>query len=237
MNPPRDAPAPIRVLVADDHALFRRGLRAMLELEGDIEVVGEAGDGLEAVALTEELVPDVVLLDVRMPRSTGIEACQAIRDRVPAAKIVILTGSDEESDLFEAVRAGANGYVLKDVSGDQVALGIRAVYSGDSLISPSMASKLLAEFAVMRRRDNGESNTAVPKLTEREVEVLGLVARGMANREIGKAAVHLREHRQEPRAQHPGEAAAALAHGGRHVCRAPEPHRAAPGVSAPSVRA
>ena len=187
MNPPRDAPAPIRVLVADDHALFRRGLRAMLELEGDIEVVGEAGDGLEAVALTEELVPDVVLLDVRMPRSTGIEACQAIRDRVPAAKIVILTGSDEESDLFEAVRAGANGYVLKDVSGDQVALGIRAVYSGDSLISPSMASKLLAEFAVMRRRDNGESNTAVPKLTEREVEVLGLVARGMANREIGKA--------------------------------------------------
>lgn len=187
MNPPRDAPAPIRVLVADDHALFRRGLRAMLELEGDIEVVGEAGDGLEAVALTEELVPDVVLLDVRMPRSTGIEACQAIRERVPAAKIVILTGSDEESDLFEAVRAGANGYVLKDVSGDQVALGIRAVYSGDSLISPSMASKLLAEFAVMRRRDNGESNTAVPKLTEREVEVLGLVARGMANREIGKA--------------------------------------------------
>ena len=186
MNPPRDAPAPIRVLVADDHALFRRGLRAMLELEGDIEVVGEAGDGLEAVALTEELVPDVVLLDVRMPRSTGIEACQAIRDRVPAAKIVILTGSDEESDLFEAVRAGANGYVLKDVTGDQVALGIRAVYSGDSLISPSMASKLLAEFAVMRRRDNGEANTAVPKLTEREVEVLGLVARGMANREIGK---------------------------------------------------
>ena len=99
---------------------------------------------------------------------------------------MILTGSDEETDLFEAVRAGANGYVLKDVTGDQVALGIRAVYSGDSLISPSMASKLLAEFAVMRRRDNGESNTGVPKLTEREVEVLGLVARGMGNREIGK---------------------------------------------------
>ncbi len=186
MKPTRDAPAPIRVLVADDHVLFRRGLRAMLEIEGDIEVVGEAGDGLEAVALAEELAPDVVLLDVRMPRSTGIEACQAIRDRVPAAKIVMLTGSDEETDLFEAVRAGANGYVLKDVTGDQVALGIRAVHSGDSLISPSMASKLLAEFAVMRRRDNGEANTAVPKLTEREVEVLGLVARGMGNREIGK---------------------------------------------------
>ncbi|MGV1007419.1 MAG: response regulator [Dermatophilaceae bacterium] len=186
MKPTREVPAPIRVLVADDHALFRRGLRAMLELEGDIEVVGEAGDGLEAVVLAEELAPDVVLLDVRMPRSSGIEACQAIRDRVPAAKIVILTGSDEETDLFEAVRAGANGYVLKDVSGDQVALGIRAVYSGDSLISPSMASKLLAEFAVMRRRDNGESTSALPKLTEREVEVLGLAARGMGNREIGK---------------------------------------------------
>lgn len=187
MNSPRDAPAPIRVLVADDHELFRRGLRAMLELDGDIEVVGEAPDGLEAVALAEELVPDVVLLDVWMPRSSGIEACQAIRDRVPAAKILMLTGSEEQSDLFEAVRAGANGYVLKGVEGDQVAFGIRAVYSGDSLISPSMASKLLAEFAVMRRPDNGEANTAVPKLTEREVEVLGLVARGMANREIGKA--------------------------------------------------
>ena len=186
MNPSAGGVAPIRVLVADDHALFRRGLRTMLELHGDIEVVGEAGDGLEAVAMTEELVPDVVLLDVRMPRSTGIEACQAIRDRVPAARIVILTMSEEESDLFEAVRAGANGYVLKDVDGEQVAEGVRAVYSGDSLITPSMASKRLAEFALMRRRDNGDPEAGLPKLTDREVEVLGLVARGMANREIGR---------------------------------------------------
>ena len=104
----------------------------------------------------------------------------------PAAKIVILTMSEEESDLFEAVRAGANGYVLKNVQGDQVAEGVRAVYSGDSLISPSMASKLLAEFALMRRRDNGDPNAGLPKLTEREVEVLGLVARGLANKEIGR---------------------------------------------------
>jgi two-component system NarL family response regulator len=186
VDPSPGEPAPIRVLIADDHALFRQGLRAMLELDGDIEIVGEAGDGLEAVARTEEHVPDVVLLDVRMPRSSGIEACQAIRDRVPAAKIVMLTMSEEESDLFEAIRAGANGYVLKDVNSDQIAAGIRAVHSGEPLISPSMASKLLAEFAIMRRRDNGDPHASLPKLTEREVEVLRLVARGMANKEIGR---------------------------------------------------
>ena len=121
-----------------------------------------------------------------MPRCGGIEACQAIRERVPSARIVMLTMSDEESDLFEAVRAGANGYVLKDVPGDEIAAGIRAVHAGDSLISPSMASKLLAEFAQMRRRDVEVVGGHLPKLTEREIEVLGLVARGLGNREIGR---------------------------------------------------
>ena len=176
---------PIRVLVADDHVLFRRGLEMVLEQEGDIDVIGEAGDGVEAVKRAEELLPDVILMDVRMPRSTGIEACLSIKERVPSSKIVMLTISDEETDLFEAIRAGANGYLLKDVPGEEIAAGIRAVHTGQSLISPSMASKLLAEFAQISRREEEAPSPHTPKLTAREVEVLRLVARGMANREIG----------------------------------------------------
>ncbi|MEI2826992.1 MAG: response regulator transcription factor [Dermatophilaceae bacterium] len=176
---------PIRVLIADDHALFRRGLRTVLELDGDIEVVDEANDGGEALDKAESLIPDIVLMDVRMPGRGGIEACHDIKARVPSARIVMLTMSDDENDLFDAVRAGANGYVLKDVPGEEIAAGIRAVYGGDSLISPSMASKLLAEFALMRRRTPPAVTPTLPKLTDREVEVLGLVARGMGNREIG----------------------------------------------------
>ena len=108
---------PIRVLVADDHVLYRRGLQFVLGQEDDIDVVGEAGDGSEAIRRVEELLPDVVLMDVRMPRRSGIEACMAIKELVPSTKIIMLTMSDEESDLYEAVRAGANGYLLKDVPG------------------------------------------------------------------------------------------------------------------------
>jgi two-component system NarL family response regulator len=176
---------PIRVLVADDHVLFRRGLEMVLQQEGGIDVVGEAGDGLEAVMRAAELLPDVILMDVRMPRSSGIEACLSIKERVPSSKIVMLTISDEETDLFEAIRAGANGYLLKDVPGEEIAAGIRAVHNGQSLISPSMASKLLAEFAQMSPREGETPNPQAPQLTPREVEVLRLVARGLANREIG----------------------------------------------------
>ena len=177
----------IRVLVADDHVLFRRGLEMVLQQEGDIDVVGEASDGAEAIQRAEQLLPDVILMDVRMPRTTGIEACLAIKERVPSSRIVMLTISDEETDLFEAVRAGANGYLLKDVPGEEIAAGIRAVHHGQSLISPSMASKLLAEFALISRRDADTPNPHAPKLTDREVEVLRLVAHGKANREIGVA--------------------------------------------------
>ena len=177
---------PIRVLVADDHATFRRGLEMVLQFEGDIKIVGEAGDGIEALRRAEELLPDVVLMDVRMPKQSGIEACLAIKEHVPSTRIVILTISDEEADLFEAIRAGANGYLLKDVPGEQIAEGIRAVHTGQSLISPSMASKLLSEFAQISRRDETTQNPHAPKLTAREVEVLRLVARGMGNREIGQ---------------------------------------------------
>jgi len=177
---------PIRVLVADDHVLYRRGLEMVLGAEDGIEIVGEAGDGAEAIRRVEELLPDVVLMDIRMPRRSGIEACTAIKDVVPSTKIVILTISDEESDLYEAVRAGANGYLLKDVPGEEIAEGIRAVASGQSLISPSMASKLLSEFASMIKKNDERPQLPVPRLTERELEVLKLVARGLANRDIAK---------------------------------------------------
>ncbi|GAB3592961.1 response regulator transcription factor [Angustibacter peucedani] len=176
----------IRVLVADDHALYRRGLEMVLGAEDGIEIVGEASDGAEAIRRVEELLPDVVLMDIRMPRRSGIEACTAIKDVVPSTKIVILTISDEESDLYEAVRAGANGYLLKDVPGEEIAAGIRAVASGQSLISPSMASKLLSEFASMIKKSEERPQLPVPRLTERELEVLKLVARGLANRDIAK---------------------------------------------------
>ena len=174
----------IRVLVADDHALYRRGLEMVLGQEDDIEIVGEAGDGAEAIQLVEELLPDVVLMDIRMPRRSGIEACTAIKEVVPSTRIVILTISDEESDLYEAVRAGANGYLLKDVPGEEIADGIRAVFGGQSLISPSMASKLLSEFALMIKKSEERPQLLVPRLTERELQVLKLVARGMGNRDI-----------------------------------------------------
>ncbi len=179
-------PEPIRVLVADDHALFRRGLEMVLQMEGDIEVVGEAADGVEATVRAEQLLPDVVLMDVRMPKRNGIEACLSIKELVPSTKIVMLTISDEENDLFDAIRAGANGYLLKDVPGEEIAAGVRAVHQGQSLISPSLASALLAEFAQLRRREEQTHDPHVPKLTDREVEVLKLVARGRNNREIGE---------------------------------------------------
>jgi len=178
---------PIRVLVVDDHALFRRGLEFVFAQEADIEVIGEAGDGEQGVARAAELLPDIVLLDVRMPKGTGIEACAAIKDVAPSAKIIMLTMSDEEADLYDAIKAGATGYLLKEISIDEVADAVRAVYDGQSLISPSMASKLLNEFALMANRtDDRRNQVPAPRLTERELEVLKLVARGLNNRDIAK---------------------------------------------------
>jgi DNA-binding NarL/FixJ family response regulator len=180
---------PIRVMIADDHALFRRGLEMVLAEEDDIDVVGQASDGAEAVTVAGESLPDVVLMDIRMPKTSGIEACRSTKDVAPSAKIVMLTISDEEEDLFEAIRAGASGYLLKDIPLDEVAEAVRAVHGGQSLINPSMAGKLLTEFATLAKRDSFEDRTehvAAPKLTEREMEVLKLVARGMNNRDIAK---------------------------------------------------
>jgi two-component system NarL family response regulator len=175
---------PIRVVVVDDQELFRRGLTMLLGVEADIEVVGEAGDGISAATLVANVVPDIVLLDVRMPKRTGLEACIEIKQLVPAARIIMLTVSDEEADLYEAVKNGASGYLLKDSSIDDVAQAVRVVAEGQSLISPSMAVKLLDEFKEMSRTDREQVPT--PRLTDRELEVLRLVATGLNNREVAK---------------------------------------------------
>jgi len=176
----------LRVLIVDDHALFRRGLQMVLRQEEDIEVVGEAGDGHEAVDRAQELMPDVVLMDVRMPGQSGIKATEQIKDLLPHAKILMLTISDEEADLYDAIKAGASGYLLKEISIDEVADAVRSVSSGQSRISPSMASKLLTEFAAMSKRADERHQLPAVRLTEREMEVLKLVAQGMNNRDIAK---------------------------------------------------
>ena len=172
----------IRVVVVDDQELFRRGLTMLLNAEDDIEVVGEASDGAGAVSFAAAEVPDVVLMDVRMPKQSGIETCLALKEAAPTARIIMLTVSDDEADLYEAVKNGASGYLLKDSSIDEVSQAIRVVADGQSLISPSMAIKLLDEFKQMSRGERAVS--ASPRLTERELEVLRLVAHGLNNREI-----------------------------------------------------
>jgi two-component system NarL family response regulator len=180
---------PIRVLIADDHALFRRGLEMVLADEPDIDIVGQASDGAEAVEIAAATLPDVVLMDIRMPKISGIGAARSMKEVAPSSKIVMLTISDEEEDLFEAIRAGASGYLLKDIPLDEVAAAVRSVYGGQSLINPSMAGKLLTEFAALARRDETAErvqHVQAPKLTDREMEVLRLVARGLNNRDIAK---------------------------------------------------
>lgn len=182
---------PIRVIIADDHALFRQALKTVLDDEPDLELVAEANDGEEAVRLAEELAPDVVLMDVRMPKVAGIDAARQLKESLPSTKIVMLTVSDEEEDLFDAIKAGASGYLLKEINPDEVARAVRQVEEGQSLLSPSMASKLLSEFQTMTKR--AEERPYHPRLTEREMEVLRHVAQGMTNREIGKE-LHISEN-------------------------------------------
>ena len=184
---PGEAPdrASIRVMVVDDHSVVRAGLSVVLGAEDDIVVVGEAGTGDEAVVRAVETLPDVVLMDVRMPNGSGIEAARRIKDVAPSVKIIMVTVSDEDADLFEAIKAGASGYLLKSVDSDELCAGVRAVAANQSLISPSLAAKLMAEYARAGREDDQSSVTA-PRLTPRELEVLRLVARGLNNRAIAK---------------------------------------------------
>ncbi len=175
---------PIRVLVADDHELFRRGLTMVLEAEGDIVVVDQAGDGQAAVTKVGELAPDVVLMDVRMPHMDGLEATRRIRAAFPMTRIIVLTVSDEEDDLFDAVKAGANGYLLKEVSIEEVADAVRALMAGHSLLSPSMAAKLITEFGSPGPLSEPLGAIGGSGLSDQELEVLKRVARGLPNESI-----------------------------------------------------
>ncbi len=171
---------PIRVLIADDHPLYRGGMRGRLDRAADVEVVGEAANGDEAVRMTRELEPDVVLMDIKMPGMSGIEAAEEINRLLPTTKIVMLTSSDEEEDVFEALKAGADGYILKDRLTD-LPDAVRVVARDlGLLLSPSIASKVMTEFREGPRRPAG------PGLTERELEVLRMVSRGCANQEIAE---------------------------------------------------
>ncbi|MEU1473213.1 response regulator transcription factor [Streptomyces sp. NPDC005761] len=173
----------IRVLLVDDHQVVRRGLRTFLEIQDDIEVVGEAADGAEGVARTEELRPDVVLMDIKMPGTDGIEALRRLRELENPAKVLIVTSFTEQRTVVPALRAGASGYVYKDVDPDALAGAIRSVHAGHVLLQPEVAGALLAQD------DPGTGTGRGSTLTEREREVLGLIADGRSNREIARALV------------------------------------------------
>jgi len=182
-----DATPPIRVVVVDGHALFRHGLTSVLSTAADLIVVGEATDGMEAIEKSAELEPDVVLMDVRLPTVSGIEAARRIRVAQPTVRILMLTESEDDEDLFGAVRAGATGYLLKEVAIDEIADAIRSVANGQALVSPTMTTKLLSEFNALSRRLEEEHDGR--RLTDRELEVLRLIARGMSNKDIGTELV------------------------------------------------
>ena len=177
----------VRVLIVDDQALVRTGFRMILEAEEDIDVVGEAADGIEAITEARRLQPDVVLMDVRMPELDGIEATRRLlaNGGAGATKVVMLTTFDMDEYVFDALRAGASGFLLKDVPPERLIDGIRAVADGDALLAPSITRRLIEEF-VRSGRAPSSPPAALGELTARELEVLQLIARGLSNAEIAK---------------------------------------------------
>ncbi|HET8562629.1 MAG TPA: response regulator transcription factor [Candidatus Binatia bacterium] len=171
---------PIRVMLTDDHAIVRKGVRALLATERDIQVVGEACDGAEAVAQAEALCPDVILMDLVMPRLDGIEATRQITARLPGTRVLVLTSFAADEKVFPAIKAGALGYLLKDSSPEELVEAIRRVYQGEPSLEPSIARKVLLELSHAPK----QQPLTVEPLTERELDVLRLVAQGCSNKEI-----------------------------------------------------
>ena len=176
-----------RVLIADDHQVVREGLSAILTTKEDIEVVGLAKDGVEAVEMTRTLLPDVVLMDISMPRMNGVEATREIKRENPHIGVVVLTMYAEDEYIFDLVKAGATGYLLKDADSSQIVKAIRAIAEGESLIHPSVASKILNEFSLLAAGKGRKPGRLEHDLTDREITVLELVAEGKTNKEIANA--------------------------------------------------
>jgi DNA-binding NarL/FixJ family response regulator len=174
----------IKILLVDDQRLMRDGLRTLLELEEDLEVVGEAENGQVGVDLAGELAPDVILMDIRMPVMDGVEATRRLLASNEDSKVIILTTFDDEASIFEGIRAGALGYLLKDVSGEELAVAVRQVARGGALIEPSVARKVLAEFSRLTPQMPGRQPDLPSPLSGREKEILALLSKGLANKEI-----------------------------------------------------
>jgi DNA-binding NarL/FixJ family response regulator len=175
---------PIRVLLVDDHILFRKGIVNLLAAQADMEVVGEAGDGQEALEKARDLMPDLILMDITMPGTSGRQATRVIKEEMPYVKIVMLTVSERDSDLFDAIRSGADGYLLKDLEPAELYRLCRGVFRGEAPLSPLMAAKILREFSSLADARTGVVGPA-GKLTPREIEVLELIVKGETNKEIG----------------------------------------------------
>ncbi len=180
----------MRVLLVDDHTLVRNGIASLLTAN-NIEVVGEASDGLEALEKTRQLKPDIVLMDIKMPRYNGLEATRLIKAEMPQTKIVILTVSDDDEDLFEAIKSGAEGYLLKNIKAREFLALLSGVVKGEAAISPLLATKIIEEFS--RQMKEAVAPPSVSELTEREIDVLKLVTDGAINKEIA-ASLYVTEN-------------------------------------------
>jgi NarL family two-component system response regulator LiaR len=172
----------IKVIIADDHSLFREGTRSLIEHEKDMEVIGEASDGEETIKLVTKLRPHVVLMDIAMPKANGIEATRRIKDDYPATAVLILTAYDNDQYIVALLEAGAAGYLLKNVSGNNLVNAIRAVHAGEAVLHPAIAQKVFSRFGA-RGRESADT-TQMAELSEREMEILRLAARGMSNQDI-----------------------------------------------------